>query len=385
VTHRQDSHGVPSGLPLLSIVIPVWNVAAYLGPCLDSITRQSFGDVEVIAVEGASTDSSDAVLDRRAAEMRAAGDARLTAIHLDPPPGEHRVGPGRARNAGVACAKGEYIWFVDGDDAIEAGCLAAIASRISRDGPDVLLVGNVRVSADGKRTWPGHDQQRLRPDGGPYFTLAERPGVAELSMASWNKIIRREFLLSTHASYLEKNWPHEDIPVSCEVLVAAQSIAILSTPCYRYREDRRGSAMMTSNSARHSYAFDAWKGVLSAARKRLDANDPAIAPDIYAVLFERSIWHLTHIYDKRSMGIRWPVVRRYVSRRFRRRFFAQMHEHYEAFKPDDFQRPPSFRGIKFVLIEKDAYLGYGLLAPLNGLRNWIARVRRSGLSAAART
>jgi glycosyltransferase involved in cell wall biosynthesis len=384
VTHRQDSHGVPSGLPLLSIVIPVWNVAAYLDACLDSITSQSFRDVEIIAVEGASTDTSDAVLDRRAAEMHAAGDARLTAIHLDPPPGEHRVGPGRARNAGLACAKGEYIWFVDGDDAIEAGSLAAIASRISRDGPDVLLVGNVRVSADGKRMRAGHDQQRLLPGGGPYFTLAERPGVAQLSMASWNKIIRREFLLSTHASYVEKKWPHEDIPVSCAVLVAAQSIGILSAPCYRYREDRRDSAMMTSNSARHSYVFDAWKGVLSAARKRLDANDPAVAPEIYAILFERSIWHLTNIYDKRSIGIRRPIARRYIGRRFRRKFFAQMREHYEAFKPDDFQRPPSFRGIKFTLIEKDAYFRYGLLAPLNGLRNWIRRARRSGLPAARR-
>jgi CDP-glycerol glycerophosphotransferase len=370
VTDGQDSRYVPSGLPLLSIVIPVWNVETYLRACLDSITRQSFREIEIIAVEGASTDSSGAILDEKKAE-----DPRLTVIRLSPPPGKDRVGPGLARNAGMACAKGEYIWFVDGDDAIEAGCLATIASRISQGGPDVLLVGNVRVPPSGKRTRLGFDQKQLHPDGGRYFTLAEHPAVLELSMASWNKIIRREFLLSTQASYLKK-WPHEDIPVSCEVLLAAQSIGILRAPCYRYREDRRGSAMLASDSKRHFNVFNAWESVLSAARDRREKSDPAVTPDIYTVLFERSIWHLTNIYDKRSVGIRWPVVRRYVSGGRRREYFGQMHDHYEEYKPPAYQPPPSFRGVKFRLIEKDAYLGYRVLAMLNDLRNWVRRPHR---------
>lgn len=377
MTNSRDSLNNRVSPPLVSIIIPVWNVESYLSACLDSITQQSFRDLEIIAVEGASTDSSGAILDEWAIQ-----EPRLTVVHLDPPPGHSRVGPGRARNAGLACAKGDYIWFVDGDDAVEDGCLETIASRISRAGPDVLLVGNVRVSADGRRTWPGHDQHLLQPEGAR-FTLAERPSLAGVGLEPWNKIVRREFLLTTEALFLEQ-WPHEDIPVSCEVLLAAASIAVLSAPCYRYRQDRRGSAMAASNSARHFNVFNAWQGVLSAARARCDTSDPAVTPDIYAVLFERSIWHLTNIYDKGSLRFRGAAARRYVrSSSSRRKFFSQMHAHYAKYKPLGYLRPAAFRGMKFFLIEKDAYLSYRLLTPMNDVRNMVNRSRHSGAPAAA--
>ncbi len=80
--------------------------------------------VEVIAVDDGSLDGSGALLDERAA-----GDPRLRVLHLT-----DNGGPGRARNEGLARASGAYVWFVDGDDRLAPGALAAVADGLSASG-----------------------------------------------------------------------------------------------------------------------------------------------------------------------------------------------------------------------------------------------------------
>jgi cellulose synthase/poly-beta-1,6-N-acetylglucosamine synthase-like glycosyltransferase len=84
-----DGAGPRSG-PLISLIVPVYNVAEHLGQCLDSITRQAFRDIEIIAVDGASDDTSGKILDERSQE-----EPRLTVLH------EKRIVLGRARNEGA--------------------------------------------------------------------------------------------------------------------------------------------------------------------------------------------------------------------------------------------------------------------------------------------
>src|SRR5689334_8153302 len=98
--------------PLISVVVPVYGVRPYLAECLDSGLAGAGADglAEVVGVDDASRDGSADVL-----AARAAADARLTVIHL-----ERTLGPGNARNVGLARAQGEYVWFVDGDDILAA-------------------------------------------------------------------------------------------------------------------------------------------------------------------------------------------------------------------------------------------------------------------------
>jgi glycosyltransferase involved in cell wall biosynthesis len=112
------------GLPLISVIIPVYDVAAYLPECLDSILGPG-GDIEVIAVDDASPDGCGALL-----ADRAAADPRLHVIHL-----AVNGGPGAARNAGLARATGQYVWFVDADDRLADGALAAVRAAL-RGRPD---------------------------------------------------------------------------------------------------------------------------------------------------------------------------------------------------------------------------------------------------------
>src|SRR5579875_1155899 len=174
---------MPAAPPLISVVIPVYDVAGYLDGCLDAILRQGDGGLEVIAVDDASPDESGAILDARAAR-----DQRLHVLHM-----ARNTGPGGARNAGLSRAAGEYVWFVDADDLVADGALAAIAERVTAVRPDLLLVDYESLYPDGTSE-PSPGRAEFRRSGGRVLTLADRPGLIHLTMTSWSKVIRRAFL-----------------------------------------------------------------------------------------------------------------------------------------------------------------------------------------------
>ena len=116
-------------MPRFSVIVPAYQVQAYLSECLDSVLSQSYPDLEVIAVDDASPDACGEIIDEYAAR-----DPRVKPLHL----AENR-GLGRARNAGIAQAGGEYLIFLDSDDTLTPGSLAAIAERIEATWREKLL------------------------------------------------------------------------------------------------------------------------------------------------------------------------------------------------------------------------------------------------------
>lgn len=336
--------------PLLSIIIPVFDIEDYLADCLDSITQQAFRNIEIIAVDGASSDASGSILDEMSKK-----ESRLTVVHLDKP------GPGRARNEGVKYAKGEYIWFVDGDDHIAADCLTLIANRIDATRPDVLFIDYEAFYSNGN-TEAGDDHDLMARKTAAYFTLAEQPWVIDFGMTSWKKIIRREFFLSTHLMF-PSDPPHEDISVSCGLLMEASRLSILSKVCYNYYKKRPGSAMWTGDTRRHFRIFDSYEVVLEEVNKRADNQDPTITIKVRHAFFQRAIWHYTTILDTGGL----------IGRGDRREFFEKIHRDYTKYVPAGYRPPSGFRGLKFFLIEKDAYRTYSILSPVNKLRLRIER------------
>lgn len=93
--------------PLVSVVIPVYNVADYLEECVASLVAQTYGNIEIILVDDGSSDGSSALCDFLARE-----DARIRVFHMD------NRGPSEARNVGVACCKGNWVSFIDSDDIV---------------------------------------------------------------------------------------------------------------------------------------------------------------------------------------------------------------------------------------------------------------------------
>jgi CDP-glycerol glycerophosphotransferase len=342
-------------MPLISVVIPVHGVGDYLDRCLDSVLADPAVPIEVIAVDDASPDHSGAILAARrdprlrVFRTRAATDAGSP------------LGPGAARELGAKEAAGDYVWFVDGDDELAEGALAAVAARLTAMAPDVLIVDFEQLHPDGTTSPSGGARYLAGPDGGP---LADHPALLHLSMTLWSKVFRREFLSGLAVSPgLAGPAPHEDVPVTAIALLSAGKIGVLNRVCYRYRRARRGS-FLSAVSDSHFTIFGSYEQVFHYISER-SAVPPPITPPVLAAVFERAIWHYTTVL---------PLV----PRRRRREFFGRASADFRRWRPGGFRFPPGPRGVKLRLVARGAYRTYRLLDPLNRLRVALRSAPRHG-------
>lgn len=336
-------------MPLISVVIPVHGVEDYLDRCLDSVLSPadlaacSGGaavPLEVIAVDDASPDRCGAILAARQ-------DPRLR-ILATPVAG----GPGAARDLGAKEAAGEYVWFVDGDDELAEGALAAVAEALRELRPDVLVIDYENLYPDGT-TSPSDGARYLASTGaGP---LAADPGLIHLPMTAWSKVFRRDFLAGLGISFGSAGpAPHEDVPVTTLALLTAGRIGVLDRVCYRYRRARRGSYLAGVSTANFNI-FGSYQRIFNFITERGGLGAP-VSPAVYTAVFERAIWHYTTLL---------PLVPR---RRRRREFFRRMSADFRRWRPAGYQFPPGPRGAKFRLVARGAYGAYALLDPVNRLR-----------------
>ncbi len=123
----------------ISIIVPAYNVARYLSDCLDSILSQTYTNIEVIVVNDGSTDETALVLDDYAMK-----DARIKAIHKE------NGGVTSARFSGIAVASGEWIGFVDGDDAIDPDMYERLHANALQYGAQISHCGHRLILESGE-------------------------------------------------------------------------------------------------------------------------------------------------------------------------------------------------------------------------------------------
>ncbi|MEZ3182893.1 bifunctional glycosyltransferase family 2 protein/CDP-glycerol:glycerophosphate glycerophosphotransferase [Streptomyces pimonensis] len=281
-------------MPRFSVIVPAYQVQAYLHECLDSVLAQSYPDLELIAVDDCSPDACGAVIDEFAAR-----DPRVRAVHLP-----RNLGLGAARNAGMERATGDYLVFLDGDDTLTPDTLLALADRVKETGePDVLVYDYARAHWSGE-TVRNRAAAELAEDGPAPFRLVDRPGLLNLLMVAWNKAYRREFV--ERAGFAFPPGYYEDAPWTYPVLMTAESIATLDRVCVHYRQRRAGGILRTT-SERHFDVFDQYDRVFAF----LDGR-----PDLERwrpVLFRRMVDHLVTVYARRDRlprGSRAAFLRR---------------------------------------------------------------------------
>ncbi|MEV7033952.1 CDP-glycerol glycerophosphotransferase family protein [Streptomyces sp. NPDC093272] len=236
-------------MPRFSLIVPCHRVQGFLRECLDSVLDQSFRDFEVIAVDDRSPDGSGAILDEYAAR-----DPRVRVLHLP-----ENVGLGRARNAGLPHAGGDFLLFLDSDDTLTPGALRAVADRLAETGdPDVLVFDYARTY-----WWGGTRRNALAEvlsATDAVFTAAEHPEILDLLMVVWNKAYRRDFV--TENGFRFPPGYYEDTPWTFPVMLGAGRIATLDRICLNYRQRRQGNILSTT-SRKHFDVHDQYRRVFA--------------------------------------------------------------------------------------------------------------------------
>ncbi|MFJ7626217.1 CDP-glycerol glycerophosphotransferase family protein [Streptomyces sp. NPDC097595] len=328
-------------MPRLTLIVPAYNVQGYIGECLDSVLGQDFADVEVIGVDDCSPDGSGAILDTYAAR-----DDRLRVLHLT-----ENVGLGRARNAGLEQATGDYVLFLDSDDTLAPGSLSAIAARLDATGdPDILVYDYTRTYWDG-RLLRNKRTDLMTEDGPAVFSLAERPQLLDLLQIVWNKAYRRDFV-TRHGFQFPPGY-YEDAPWTYSSLIAAERIAVLDRSCVMYRQRREGGNILRTVSRKHFDVFDQYDRVFAFldGRPDLDSWRPA--------LFRKMVDHFLTVLEKPGR----------LPRNARAEFFHRAAKDYRARLPEGFERPAGGRGYKYALLGVDSYSAFFGLTRANNVRH----------------
>ena len=225
--------------PLLSIIVPVYNVERYLDACLESIRSQRYRSTEIIIVDDGSPDDSMAIARRHAGE-----DSRIRLVER--PNG----GLSAARNTGVEAATGEFLTFVDSDDLLTPDGLAAAMTSLQTTGSDfaVLQYGRLR---DGKPAKGAPWIRRLHAQGRTRATLDDCP-EAMVNASAWAKVFRRDFYDSAGLHFVSV--VNEDQAFSAEAYSKAQAFDVLETTGYLWRVNEssmsQGPDMVTVEGVR---------------------------------------------------------------------------------------------------------------------------------------
>jgi CDP-glycerol glycerophosphotransferase len=259
-------------MPELSIIIPVYDVEAYLPECLDSVLSQDFTDFEIVAINDGSPDASLEILRRYEK-----ADARLRVIDFD-----RNHGLGAARNRGLDAATGRYVMFLDSDDSIVEGALSKAIGRARETDADVVLFGWTRNYEDGV-VLQGTGR-RILAEAPLTFTVKDYPRILHVLQIVCNKLIRRDLLERIGLRF--GDGCYEDTPFTYPLLVSAKSMTALPDALLRYRQ--RQNAITRTRGDRHLQVLSQWDRAMEQVYA-LAKDDPAVRVHLFPQMLYHSL------------------------------------------------------------------------------------------------
>lgn len=207
---------------LISVIVPVYNVAEYLSQCIESIINQTYRNLQIILVNDGSTDQSGQICDHYAQQ-----DSRIQVIH------QQNSGLVRARKAGLAIARGEYIGFVDGDDYIERSMFETLSDKLIEKKVDFIHSGYIeenRVVCVSKEEY-----LQLQNADRSRFLKEDVFDRGKISYSIWSKLFRAELIKSVYPRVPDACSYGEDMLCLCGCIMECDSIFLYSSAFYHYR------------------------------------------------------------------------------------------------------------------------------------------------------
>ncbi len=210
--------------PLISIIVPVYNVEKYLPKCMDSIINQTLKDIEIICINDGTKDNSLEILNQYAKK-----DKRIKVIS------QPNSGLGSTRNNGIPLAKGKYISFIDSDDWIDYDFYEKLYEASNDD--DIVMTTNIIDYYENKPIKYKKNENIIKNNSSMKIKkqLILKTGVC------WNKIYRRDFLIKNDIKFYPKNNLIEDNYFTTKAYILASSIKEINNTNYYYR--RRDNSM----------------------------------------------------------------------------------------------------------------------------------------------
>lgn len=218
----------------VSVIVPFKNTAPYLRAALESIRLQRYWDLEVILVDDASADGSSTI-----AKEFTRIDPRFTQIKTK------GVGPGAARNVGIARATGNFLAFVDGDDILPIGAISKQVSSLMRSGSDFVVGGFEHVRGDERwrSPWVAREHHVTREG----TTLDQVPGLTR-NVFAWNKLFRRGFFDRAIGGFPEGVIYEDQVPTA-QAFVSAGRFDVLAETVYHWRQRGTGDSITQRRSS----------------------------------------------------------------------------------------------------------------------------------------
>lgn len=220
----------------LSVIVPVYNVSAYLPECLDSILKQDYDNLEVILIDDGSADDSGDICDSYARR-----DPRIQVIH------QKNAGAAAAKNAGLRAARGEYLTFVDSDDYLEPKVYGYMLNVLRESGADIAEFTFRDVYKTRKVDNVFHTGRTV-VDAKEYLTwYLTRWHCALL----WNKVYKRRLF---DGVFFEEGHKIDDEYFTYQGVIRAENVVCDERIVYNYR--RRASSAMLSPKSQNQLALD---------------------------------------------------------------------------------------------------------------------------------
>ncbi len=224
---------------MVSVIVPIYNIKAYLPRCVESLRKQTYRMLEILLVDDGSTDGSEVLCEQYEKQ-----DRRIRVCHKE------NGGLSDARNRGLSLAKGEYIVFVDGDDYVSPWHVEYLFRDLAKWGADIACCSFTRSAAGAGSAMQFREKQPDRAID-PKQVVCDMLYGKYLFVAAWGKMYR--------ASLFEKaSYPlgkvYEDLGTTYKLVIQAKKIVWAPDVTYCYAE-RVGSIVHSPITGAHFAAF----------------------------------------------------------------------------------------------------------------------------------
>lgn len=209
-------------MPLISIIVPVYNVEKYIKKCILSLKNQTYKNIEIILVNDGSPDSSGQICDE---EQQL--DSRIVVIHKE------NQGVSKARNAALDIMRGEYVTFLDGDDYVSDDYIEQLYTAIEKENADISACGHYRAYENGKLIPVFSDTDNPKNT----LVMSGKDSLIDLyngktcSASSWGKLYKKELFENLRfPDYIMG----EDTFVVYHIFIKANVVVHIKKPLYYY-------------------------------------------------------------------------------------------------------------------------------------------------------